>query len=65
MAGGGGVRDGEGEIRIAEDRVYFLSTDLGGDIVRAKEDHGDGDGGCISKTGLSPRETPIRATTRY
>lgn len=59
MVGGGGVGGGGEEIRIEEDRVYFISTDLGNDVVGAEEDgeedHGDGEGddSWNSKIGLS------------
>ena len=53
MAIRGGVGDGEEEIRIGGDRLYFISTYLGGGGGGAEEGHGNHDGGCHSKTGLS------------
>jgi hypothetical protein len=61
MASGGGVRDGEEEIHIG-DRVYFISTYLGGGGVGAEEGHGDHDGG---REDFPLRETLIWTTTRY
>jgi hypothetical protein len=53
MASGGGVGDGEEEICIGGDRVYFISTYLEGGDIGAEEDHGEHNGGHHSKTGLS------------
>jgi hypothetical protein len=61
MASGGGVGDGEEEIRIG-DRVYFITTYLGGGGVGAEEGHGDHDGG---REDFPLREALICATSRY
>jgi len=38
MIGGGGNKDGDEETCIAEDHIYFISIDLGSNIVGVEED---------------------------
>lgn len=38
LAGGGVIRDREDEICQAEDRIYFIFTDLESNLVGAEED---------------------------
>ena len=61
MAGGGGVGDGEEEKRIVEDRVYFISTNLGGDVVGAEED-GEEDHENDGAAASPRQDLPIRVT---
>ena len=53
MAGGSGSGDVGEEVREEDERIYFISTDLGSCTVDDEEDLGDGSGN--NKAGLSPR----------
>lgn len=60
------LRDAEeGEIRIAEDYIYLISTDVRSRIIGFEEedDHGDHDGCCNSMAGLST--TGDSRTSKY
>ena len=59
MVSGGGSGGSGGEIRIAGERIYFIYTDHGGDVVDSEEDaeegrssNDDGDGNGQADTHL-------------
>lgn len=66
MVGEGG-NEGEGEIRIADDRIYFISTDLeaASSVSRKKPNMVTATETATPWQDFPLRETLIQASTRY